>query len=214
MPMTKDEKRTLMEQVAYDLYRVEWAARHLDENRVKNEILEYHESVALGEFEGSFEDYVEENGFGGELWACKNEFLECEYQRRNWLRGRVASNKTLSAMADEVDLGHDGNEHPRRHHTPVPCTVTLQVWQNDYAIHVKDVSLDGELALDGFPYDELPKHADDLHNHGVLNFGDDIYHEAVRIGLTEPWDGPFEFYIDDDDAYQEYRKERKRDEPR
>lgn len=62
--------------------------------------------------------------------------------------------------------------------------------------------------LDGLTIDELPIYADDLHDNGVLNYGDDLYHDAVDLKLVEDWDGPFEFYLMDNDEYQAYLKSR------
>lgn len=62
--------------------------------------------------------------------------------------------------------------------------------------------------LDGLALDELPIYADDLHDNGVLNYGDDLYHDAVDLKLVEDWDGPFEFYLMDNDEYQTYLESR------
>lgn len=87
---------------------------------------------------------------------------------------------------------------------PVPATVTLQRWVLDYATEVDEVLFDCRKALDAIPLGDLPAFADGFHDGGACNFGDNIFHEAVRLRLTDDWDGPFELYIADDDAYAAY----------
>lgn len=86
----------------------------------------------------------------------------------------------------------------------VPATVTLQRWVRDYAETVDEVEFDCRKALDAIPLSNLPETADGFHANGACNCGDDVFHAAVRLHLTNSWDGPFEFYVSDDDAYAAY----------
>lgn len=87
---------------------------------------------------------------------------------------------------------------------PVPATATLQRWVRDYAETVNEVEFDCRKALDAIPLSNLPETADGFHANGACGCGDDVFHAAVRLHLTKPWDGPFEFYVADDDAYASY----------
>ena len=84
----------------------------------------------------------------------------------------------------------------------VEASVDLEVWIRDYANYVKTDTFDCELALDEFDLSELPPDGD--FSEGACNFGDNVYFEAVRLGLTDDWDGPFTFHIDDWRAYDRY----------
>lgn len=76
--------------------------------------------------------------------------------------------------------------------------------RGDCAYSHETEPFDCEPALDAFDTGELAEYADDYHDKGILYYGDYIYRECVEQGLCEDWDGPFEFYIDDDDAYRDY----------
>lgn len=91
---------------------------------------------------------------------------------------------------------------------PVPAQVTLQRWQGDYAVEEGTREFDCATALDSIPLAELPEHADGFHDEGACDFGDDVFREAVRRRLVEDWDGPFEFYVADEDAYATYYDKR------
>jgi hypothetical protein len=91
----------------------------------------------------------------------------------------------------------------------VPASVTLQRWNiHDYAEHCGEVEFDCALALDKIDLADLPEDADDGLNADYL--GDDVFAIAQSLGIVDEWDGPFEFYITDSDAYEKYLAARKR----
>ena len=113
----------------------------------------------------------------------------------------------IARVARDYRLGHPINHGGVK----VQASATHQTWsgwKKDYAVNCGEVFFDCHLALDQFKLSELPMCADDLHSIGALDYGDELFFEAVRLGLTESWDGPFECYIEDEDAYQDYLAER------
>lgn len=131
------------------------------------------------------------------------------------------SGELAGLIADAIDvvavrLLHDYNKKGLLDVTPVsvPASCTLQVWKNDYAITMDTAEFECQAALDQIPLDELPEYADDFKSEGACNYGDDVWFAAVAAGLVEDWDGPFEFYITDDEAYEKYLEMRKSTESR
>ena len=102
------------------------------------------------------------------------------------------------------------------HRTPcaVPASVTLQRWVHDYAVTVDEVEFDCHYALDGFKLSDLPPYAGWFRDRDWCCHGDELFFESEKIGLVDEWDGPFEFYIDDEDAYEEYMDARVKNEYR
>jgi hypothetical protein len=194
-----------IQNAAYDLYYVHWVLTHLTRDQILDTIADYHEALMARAFTGTLKDYVNDMGFDGEAPVCKAEFLEAEFKDEDYMRGLLApynsgDTSLLSAY-----------ERCRKAETrliPVHARLVRQRWINDYAITESEETFDCTDALDTFGVNELPKHADDLHACGALNFGDDIFHAAVRLGVTDEWDGPFELYIDNDDEYQRYLQDR------
>lgn len=117
----------------------------------------------------------------------------------------------LDGHADELSFNHDGTdiqvwniEPPKEEGAaPVLATVTMQRWVRDYANYVAEAEFDARAALDTIPLQELPEFADGFAE-GACNFGDDVFHAAVRCHSVSDWDGPFEFDIADPDAYEAY----------
>lgn len=92
--------------------------------------------------------------------------------------------------------------------SPIPASVVLRRWVNNYAIEVDTVEFDCRLALDGIDLCYFPNSTMDIHGCGYFDYGDDIFYKAVALGLVEPWDGPFDCYIDDEEAYSRYLEKR------
>ena len=119
----------------------------------------------------------------------------------------------LDEHKDELVFSHDGidiqlwnidEDSPAAGKPSVPGTVTFQRWTaQDYAEEVDEVRFDAAAALDCIPLVELPEFAGDFHDEGFCDYGDDIFHAAVRLGSVRDWDGPFECYVDED-AYAAY----------
>ena len=90
----------------------------------------------------------------------------------------------------------------------VPAACILQQWENDYAIEKDSIQFDCAIALDTFSLDYLP-HPWENFDDGYCNYGDDVWHTAVNLGIVNEWDGPFECTLIDQDAYEKYIKHRR-----
>jgi len=102
------------------------------------------------------------------------------------------------------------NTSPTQHATyPIEAVCTLQVWNDlNYAIDVKEVTFDAFDALECLPFDELPADGDFSRCYRCC-YGNEVWYEAMRLGLVEVWTGPFHLSISDADAYSRYYAERK-----
>ena len=92
----------------------------------------------------------------------------------------------------------------QRYSCVVPASATLQRWVHDYAVTVDEVEFDCQLALNRFELSELPPYSDWFRDRDWCCHGDDVFFASEKVGLVDEWDGPFEFYIVDEDAYEEY----------
>lgn len=93
--MTAEEK---LQQEAYEKYKLEWMrsqGHSLTELKqalieIMEEMTEEGESITCAEdvapfVEAAVETFLDERGFGGSLYACKDEFLDEEYQHRDYV---------------------------------------------------------------------------------------------------------------------------------
>ena len=103
----KEEKIESMRDSLYELYKLDWMASH---NHSIEEMIEKIKSIAVDmeevlidsrsdttpckSIENAYYSFETDSGFGGEMWACYYEFLECEYLDETYITGlldRLAS---------------------------------------------------------------------------------------------------------------------------
>ena len=190
-----------LQNAAYDLYYAHWVLTHQTRDEILDTIANYHEALAAHEFIGTLSDYLNDFGFSGSAPVCKDEFLNTEFKDEQYMQNLLAPYDSGEHSLLTAYNKYKNSEITR---TPVRGRVVKQSWIHDYAVTEGEDTFDCVDALDTFSRDSLPQHADDLHEEGILNYGDDIFHAAVSLGLTDEWNGPFEFYIDDDEQYQTY----------
>lgn len=68
--------------IAYQMYQMWWCVNHgVTIADILNKYSEYWGEVEADSEDLGFEDFIGETGFhGGQLWASKDEFLDCDYQ--------------------------------------------------------------------------------------------------------------------------------------
>lgn len=82
----------MIQQIAYELYKEHWKKEHgITREKEMANIRDYYE-VAYDGY--SYEDYVFEYGYSGELYTCFDEFLDNEYQDEEYMCG-LLDNKEL-----------------------------------------------------------------------------------------------------------------------
>lgn len=125
------------------------------------------------------------------------------------------------AIASEIDRSFDSLvadcirkyriDHPNiSNQCEVRATLNCEKWdgiKKDYAITVGEIEFECQDALDQYELSELPPYADDMHDKGALNCGDDLFFTSVSMGLVADWDGPFDLYVDDE-QYECYLDDR------
>ena len=67
-------------EIIYELYKIDWVATHITQKQREKVELEYKEYVEHFNDEVTFEGYLEQYGYDGEIYASFKEFLENEYQ--------------------------------------------------------------------------------------------------------------------------------------
>ena len=64
----------------YEMYCCEWKRQHgIDYEAEKALQREWENALRNDEFDGRFEDYEQEYGYNGEIYACYDEFMDNEY---------------------------------------------------------------------------------------------------------------------------------------
>lgn len=66
--------------LCYELYKIDWKRSHMiTADREADAIKDYYEGLIDSDDAYTYEDYLNEFGYNGELYVCYEEFLEYEY---------------------------------------------------------------------------------------------------------------------------------------
>ncbi len=97
----------------YETYKQEWCDENVTPEMTEEAKKEYEDEKAeCGEdFEySSFEEYIEDVGYGGSLYVCYEEFLNCEYQDTDWLTGHLTTEDAMKLAEIDEDFPLGENE--------------------------------------------------------------------------------------------------------
>lgn len=88
-----------LKEISYELYKMHWKRKHISLERematyreYELETLEYQEE--FGEII-TYEEWLFERGFDGELYACFDEFLDYEYQDTDYMSYLLGHNSVF-----------------------------------------------------------------------------------------------------------------------
>jgi hypothetical protein len=89
-------------QEAYDLYKQDWEASHITVLEKERAIAEWEALVESDldawETYPEFEDWLEDNGYSGKLYASMREFLETEFEDACYMHELLAEEPELLAQ--------------------------------------------------------------------------------------------------------------------
>ena len=87
--------------VAYQRYKDDWIATHTSESdrrQAQAEYLEYQEECnRLDQEADSFDEWIEDVGYGGSIYVCYDEFCDIEYHDKAYMRDLLVD-KALVAL--------------------------------------------------------------------------------------------------------------------
>lgn len=85
--MLSNNEKYMISMLCYELYKVDWKQSHMiTAKREMDAIKGYYESLKdMDESEYTYDNYLEEFGYGGELYACYEEFFENEYEDESYI---------------------------------------------------------------------------------------------------------------------------------
>lgn len=90
-----------LKKIAYELYKINWTTTHIS---VERQLAEYRlyqltlledydeDSLDWNSYIPTFDDWLFEQGYDGEIYVCFNEFLDYEYQDAEYMEFLLCHN--------------------------------------------------------------------------------------------------------------------------
>lgn len=80
------EDFNMISRLCYELYKVDWKHSHMiTVEREMDSIKNYYEDLVDDDTEYTYNDYLKEFGYDGELYVCYEEFLDAEYMDEDYI---------------------------------------------------------------------------------------------------------------------------------
>lgn len=97
--------------ICYELYKKDWKKNHGITNEVEDKTFEEFIVFISEECDietamtYSYEGYLEEFGYKGEIYVCFDEFIDIEYTDGDYIRSLLSKDKTLLKLYNEDITG-------------------------------------------------------------------------------------------------------------
>ena len=88
--------------LCYELYKIDWKHSHITKEREMDSIKDYYEGLIDNDSEYTYEDYIEEFGYDGELYVCYEEFCDAEYYDVDYMRTLLDNDKLINIYHEDI----------------------------------------------------------------------------------------------------------------
>ena len=89
--------------LCYELYKLEWM-RRISVERQKDAMKNWYQETDESERSYyKFEDFVNDNGYDGELYVCFSEFLGAEYRDKEYIRALLDNEHLYQEYLDDTE---------------------------------------------------------------------------------------------------------------
>ena len=89
--------------LCYELYKIDWKHSHITKEREMDSIKDYYEGLVDNDSEYTYEDYIEEFGYNGELYVCFEEFCDAEYYNVDYMRTLLDNDKLINIYHEDIE---------------------------------------------------------------------------------------------------------------
>ena len=93
----------MISRLCYELYKIDWKHSHMiTKEREMNSVKDYYENLADDDAEYTYDDYLEEFGYDGELYVCYEEFLDNEYLEEDYICGLLDNDELINMYRKDI----------------------------------------------------------------------------------------------------------------
>ena len=89
--------------LCYELYKIDWKHSHITKEREMDSIKDYYEGLINNDSEYTYENYIEEFGYDGELYVCFEEFCDAEYYNVDYMRTLLDNDRLINIYHEDIE---------------------------------------------------------------------------------------------------------------
>ena len=90
--------------LCYELYKIDWKHSHMITKEMEMDLIKNcYENLACGDSEYTYDDYINEFGYDGELYVCFEEFCDAEYYDVDYMRTLLDNDKLINIYYKDIE---------------------------------------------------------------------------------------------------------------
>ena len=90
--------------LCYELYKIDWKHSHMiTKEREMDSIKDYYEGLIDNDSKYTYEDYIEEFGYDGELYVCFEEFCDAEYYDVDYMHTLLDNDRLINIYHEDIE---------------------------------------------------------------------------------------------------------------
>ena len=91
-------------ELAYELYKSNWKKEHgITPEREDRERIRFFLDPDVNDGDYSYEEYIFDYGYGGQLYVCYDEFLGAEYRERMFMKHLINDDALYGQYLSDVE---------------------------------------------------------------------------------------------------------------
>ena len=95
-------------ELCYELYKADWKhSNMITKDREMDSIKDYYECLITDDIDNkeyTYNDYLEEVGYDGELYVCYEEFLDNEYLEEDYIKELLNNEKLYKNYLEDLKI--------------------------------------------------------------------------------------------------------------
>lgn len=93
----------MISKLCYELYKIDWKHSHMiTTEREMDSIKDYYEGLVFDDIDYTYNDYLEEFGYNGELYVCYDEFLDTEYLDEDYICSLLNNEELIDMYRNHI----------------------------------------------------------------------------------------------------------------
>ena len=108
----KDIQLENVSKIAYERYKEDWMNTHISQDarmQAKKEYLSYQQECMDAEIKpDSFDEWIEDVGYGGSIYVCYEEFCDMEYHDKEYICSLLGDTSLVELYY--MDIANDEEE--------------------------------------------------------------------------------------------------------
>lgn len=99
----KDKLIMNIKDLCYELYKLDWERNHINPQIKSDSLKNFYEESINTYYYSSYEEYLFDTGYNGEIYACYDEFIDNEYKDEEYIYSLLDNEKLFKKYLESLN---------------------------------------------------------------------------------------------------------------